>query len=80
MGRHCNNNNLKSQFSKTFLDKIDFLYKTECIIMILLYMWVEDELMNTKFTSQNQIFQFSKIFSIVIPIVNKNVWPMDESV
>ena len=34
--------------------------------MVLLYIWVEDELMNTNFTPKNWIF-FS--FPIVIPIV-----------
>ena len=56
MGRHCNSKNPKSQFSQFFLDQIDFSYKTEYISMILLYMWVEDELMNTHFTALTWIF------------------------
>ena len=56
MAPHCNSKKLKSQFSKIFLDQIDFSYKTEHISMILLYMWVEDELMKTHLTALTWIF------------------------
>ena len=69
MGRHCKGQNLKTNFFHFFLYQYEFFYKAECISIPLLYMWVEDELMNTHFTTTNWIFQFSEIFPIVIPIV-----------
>ena len=53
MERHGIGKNLKYQFFQTFIDQIDFFYKAKFISMSLLYMQVENELMNTNFTAQN---------------------------
>ena len=44
MELHCNGKNLESQISQIFLDRVDFFYKTDWLSLILLFMWVEDEL------------------------------------
>ena len=56
MAPHCNGKNHKSQISQFFLYQYDFIYKAEYISILLLYMWVEDELMNTHFTATKWIF------------------------
>ena len=56
MGHHGIGKNLKYHFFQTFTDQIDFFYKAKFISMSLLYMQVEDELMNTNFTAQNWTF------------------------
>ena len=53
MELHCNGQNLKSQFSQLFLDQIDFFQKTDWFSLVLLYMWVEYELLWTYFRAQN---------------------------
>ena len=52
---------------------IEFLVLIECFSMILLFMWVEYELLNTNYTTTNWIFfSSSEIVPILIPIVNGN--------
>ena len=69
MELHCNGKNLKSQISLKNLDRIDFFYKTDWLSLTLLYMWVEDELIWMRFSTQNKKNWVLEIFAIVNPIV-----------
>ena len=60
---------LNLKFPNFFLDHIDFFYKTDYLSWTFLYMWVKYELIQMSFSAQNEIFRFSEICSIVIPIV-----------
>ena len=66
---NCNVQNLKSQISQIFIDQIDFFYKIDWFSLMLLYMWVEDELIWMSFSAQNQKNWFSEIFAFVNPII-----------
>ena len=61
---------LNLKFLLKNLDQYDFFfYKTDCLSLILIYMWVEDELIWMSFSSQNKKFRFFEIFAIVNTII-----------
>ena len=67
---HCNAKNLKSQINQFFLDKTDFFHKTDWLSLVLLYMWMTYELMETSFSAKNEDFRFLEMFAIINPNVN----------
>ena len=62
MAPHCHRKNLKSRMFQIFPDQNDFCYETECISITLLYMWVEDELMNTHLLAKTEYVSFLRSF------------------
>ena len=71
MELHCNAKNLKSQINHFFLDQTDFFHKPDWLSLVLLYMWVTYELIETSFSAKNEDLRFLEIFAIINPIVNK---------
>ena len=60
---------LNLKFPNFFSIKLIFFYKTDDLRLAFLYMWVKYELIKMSFSAKNEIFMFSEIFSILIPIV-----------
>ena len=78
MDLHCNGKNPQSQISQIFIDQIDFFDKIDWFSLILLYMWVEDELIWTSFSVPNSKFMFLEIFAIVNHIIILKILAMIE--
>ena len=70
MELHCNAKSLKSQINQFFLIKLIFSHKTDWMSLVLLYMWVTYELIETSFSAKNEDFRFLEIWAIINPIVN----------
>ena len=71
MELHCNDKNLKSQFSQLFLDQTNLFYKTDWLSLVLLYIWVEFEPIWQFLFAKNYFFKFFVFLPIVITIVKQ---------